>query len=139
MSPLRLPLALVSLIIASSARAQVCPLESGDTVQKIVACVPGVPIGECRILAQNVGCAVVRELPLINAIVITLPSFKASAAEATLKATFKVDLVETDTVVNWLKGTAYAAPIVAPFDLGDAARAILDRIKALKPAETADP
>jgi len=138
-----LPLALLSLFIAVSARAQFCPLDAGDTVQKIVACKPGVSTAECRALAKSVGCSVVRELPSINAIVIELPAFKADGAEAKLKATFKVDLVETDKVVNWLKGTAFAAPAPAApqFDLGDAARGILDRINALKPvkpAETAD-
>jgi len=126
---------ILSAFIASSARAQFCPLDAGDTIQKIVACRAEVTTAECRKLAQSVGCAVVRELPSINAIVIELPAFKADGATAKLMSTFKVDLVETDKVVNWLKGTAAVpAPPMAQFDLGDAARDILERIGRLKPA-----
>jgi len=130
---------ILTAFIASSARAQFCPLDAGDTVHKIVACTPGVSTAECRKLASSVGCSVIRELPSINAIVIELPAFKAEGAEAKLKATFKVDLVETDKVVNWLKGTAFAAPAPAApqFDLGDSARDILERIRNLNPAAPA--
>lgn len=141
MSPLRPSLALLTLFIAVSARAQFCPLDAGDTVRKIVACTEGVSTAECRKLASSVGCSVVRELPSINAIVIELPAFKAEGAEAKLKASFKVDLVETDKVVNWLRAGAAPAPLVPQFDLGEDARRILERIRELKPvvpAETAD-
>ncbi len=138
MSPLRsLPALFLTLLLAASARAQFCPLDAGETIHKIVACKPGVPTAECRRLAQSVGCAVVRELPSINAIVIELPAFRADGAEAKLKATFQVDLVETDKRINWLK--ASAAPIAAPrFEFGDAARDILKKIGTLKPV-AADP
>ncbi|MBI2385342.1 MAG: S8 family peptidase [Elusimicrobia bacterium] len=140
MNPLRLALAIVPLLIASAARAQFCPLDAGDTVQKIVACKPGVSADRCRALAQSVGCAVVRELPSINAIVIELPAFKADAAETKLKADFQVDLVETDKVVNWLKAVTVAPPAAAPqFELGEGFRDILKKISALKPVAVADP
>jgi len=127
---------ILAAFLSTSARAQFCPLDAGGTIQKIVACRPEVTTDECRKLAQSVGCSVVRELPSINAIVIELPAFKADAAATKLLATFKVDLVETDKVVNWLKGVPAAAPApaVPQFDLGDVARGILDRIKELKPA-----
>ncbi|PIR18915.1 MAG: peptidase S8 [Elusimicrobia bacterium CG11_big_fil_rev_8_21_14_0_20_64_6] len=138
MSPLRPSLVILALILASSARAQFCPLDAGDTIRKIVACKPGVATDECRRLAQSVGCAVVRELPSINAIVIELPAFRADGAEVKLMATDKVDLVETDKKVNWLKAVALAPAAAAPFEFG-AANAILARIAELKPTVTADP
>src|SRR5437016_1315996 len=69
-SPLGL---LVALVLAAPVRAQFCPLSEDDSVQRIVTCKAGVTLADCRALAQTVGCAVVRELPSINAIVITEP------------------------------------------------------------------
>lgn len=135
MRPLPLLAALILAVAAPSARAQFCPLDAGDTVQKIVACKAGVTSDVCRKLAQSVGCAVVRELPSINAIVIELPAFRAEGAEAKLKATFKVDLVETDTKKHWIEQVAVAPSLSgAKFEFGDATRDILKRINALKPA-----
>ncbi|MCM2304563.1 MAG: S8 family peptidase [Elusimicrobia bacterium] len=140
MSPLRPSLVILSILLSASARAQFCPLDAGDVVQKIVACKPGVAADACRRLAQSVGCSVVRELPSINAIVIELPAFKADAAETKLMATFQVDLVETDKVVNWLKAVTVAPPApAAQFEFGDVARDILKRISAIKPVAVADP
>jgi subtilisin family serine protease len=137
MSPLRLlPALVLTVILAASARAQFCPLDAGDTVEKIVVCKKGVTTDVCRKLAQSVGCSVVRELPSINAIVIELPAFKADGATAKLKATFKVDLVETNKKVNWLRATAAMPAPAAQFSFGGAAD-ILKRINALKPAPKA--
>lgn len=140
MSPLRPALVILALLIASAARAQFCPLDAGETVQKIVACKQGVSSERCRELAQSVGCSVVRELPSINAIVIELPAFRADAAETKLMRTFQVDLVETDKVVNWLKAVTVAPPAAAPqFEFGEGVRDILKKISAIKPAAAPDP
>jgi subtilisin family serine protease len=140
MSPLRLPLVILTAILATSARAQYCLLEAGETVQKIVACKPGVGTDACRKLAQSVGCEVVRELPSINAIVVKIPAFRADGAETTLMRTFQVDLVETDKVVNWLKAVTVAPPVpAAPFAFSEAAKDILKKIGSLKPVAAADP
>ncbi len=140
MSPLRPSLVILTVLISTAARAQFCPLDAGDTVQKIVACKPGVSTEKCRALAQSVGCSVVRELPSINAIVIELPAFKADAAETKLMATNFVDLVETDKVVNWLKAVTVAPPAAAAkFELGEGFRDILKKINSLKPVAVADP
>ncbi|MBI2789910.1 MAG: S8 family serine peptidase, partial [Elusimicrobia bacterium] len=140
MRPLRPALVILALLIASAARAQFCPLDAGDVVQKIVACKPGVSTDRCRALAQSVGCSVVRELPSINAIVIELPAFKADVAETKLMATNFVDLVETDRVVNWLKAVTVAPPAAAPqFEFGEGVRDILKKITAIKPVAVADP
>lgn len=123
------------ILLAAAARAQVCPLSAGETMRKIVACKPGVGTEACRKLAQSVGCSVVRELPSINAIVIEVPAFRSESAETKLRASVQVDLVETDRVVNWLKGApaAMPAPPAAQIDLGEAARGILERIRGLQP------
>jgi subtilisin family serine protease len=137
----RVPLALAALLLlllAAGARAQVCPLDAGDTIQKIVACKPGVGTAECRKLAQSVGCSVVRELPSINAIVIELPAFRGDNAEVKLKASNRVDLVETNKKVSWLRAVTAPAP-VPQFDLGEGAREILRRVGGLKPAAGEDP
>lgn len=141
MSPLRPALVIfTALLAASSARAQFCLLEAGDTVQKIVACKPGVSADACRKLAQSVGCAVVRELPSINAIVIAVPAFRADSAETTLMRTFQVDLVETDKKINWLKAVTAAPPApAARFAFSEAAVDILKKIDALKPVAAPDP
>jgi len=133
-------MAFVLISISSAARAQFCPLDAGETVQKIVACKPGVSTDRCRELAQSVGCSVVRELPSINAIVIELPAFRADAAETKLMRTFQVDLVETDKVVNWLKAVTVAPPAAAPkFEFGEGVRDILKKISSIKPVAVADP
>lgn len=140
MSPLRPSLVILTLLISTAARAQFCPLDAGETVQKIVACKPGVSTDRCRELAQSVGCSVVRELPSINAIVIELPAFRADAAETKLMRTFQVDLVETDKVVNWLKAVTAAPPAAAPqFEFGEGVRDILKKISSMKPVAVADP
>ncbi|MBI5247070.1 MAG: S8 family peptidase [Elusimicrobia bacterium] len=131
-------LAAVLSLLAVSARAQVCPLDAGDVIHKIVACKPDVSTAECRKLAQSVGCSVVRELPSINAIVIELPAFRGDKAEAKLKASTLVNLVETDRKRNWLTAVTVPAP-VPQFDLGEGARDILRRIGGLKPVAVADP
>jgi len=131
---------ILASLLASPVRAQFCPLDAGETVQKIVACKPGVSTDACRALAQSVGCAVIRELPSINAIVIELPAFRADGAEAKLMSTFQVDLVETDKTINWLKAVTAAPPAAsAQFGFGDVARDILKRINTLKPVAVADP
>ena len=141
MSPLPSALVLTLALLSTAASAQVCPLDAGDTVRKIVACKPGVGTTECRALAQKVGCSVVRELPSINAIVIELLAFRSEGAEVKLKSTMKVDLVETDKTVNWLKGSLAVAPAPAApqFDLGENARAIIDRMRGLKPLKPSAP
>jgi len=139
MSPLKIPLAIFAVLLAAPVRAQFCPLDAGDTIRKIIACKPGVSTAECRALASSVGCSVVRELPSINAIVIELPAFKADGARAKLMSTFRVDLVETDRKINWLRQIAVAPPAAsAQFEFGDAARDLLERMRGLRPVAAPD-
>ncbi|MEK7232399.1 MAG: S8 family peptidase [Elusimicrobiota bacterium] len=139
MSPLPPSFVILAVLLSSSAHAQFCPLNSGDTVRKIVACTPEVTTNACRKLAQSVGCAVVRELPSINAIVVEIPAFRADGAETTLRRAFQVDFVETDKIINWLKAATVAPPApTARFAFDDVARDILKRMAALKPVAVAE-
>ncbi|MBI5622316.1 MAG: S8 family peptidase [Elusimicrobia bacterium] len=90
----------VQLLFAASAHA-VCPY--GPTVRKIVSCKPGVSTADCRRVAEKSGCDVVRELELINAIVLDVPATKDKSAELELAAADEVKAVEADRRVNWLK------------------------------------
>ncbi len=134
MSPLSR--AILALLLPAAASAQFCPLSAGDTIKKIVACKPGVSTALCREHAQSVGCSVVRELPLIGAIVIEVPAVREKVALAKLKANTDVNLVETDRKLKWLR----AGPVTAmpAFEFPDAARDILRRIAELKPKAPAE-
>ncbi len=81
------------------------------------------------------GCAVVRELTSINAVVIDIPTQRVSMAQEDLQAAAQVDLVETDRSVNWLQ----AVTASSPFEFSSAARDILKKMLGLKPVVPDDP
>ncbi|MBI4061566.1 MAG: S8 family serine peptidase [Elusimicrobia bacterium] len=132
MKPLPLLAALLAALHASPA------LASGP-VRKIIACRPEVSARDCSELARRAGGAIVRELPSINAVVVEVPAFRAAHAHDALKASFRVDLIETDRTINWLKAASAAPPAAARFEAGAAVRELLARVDALKPAAPADP
>lgn len=128
MAPSRKPLGLLAVLLilaAAPARAQFCPLSADDTAQRIVMCKTGVTLDACRAAAQAVGCAVVRELDSINAIVITIPKSRAPRQEARLMAMAEVQKVEADDKIYWLKNEDFTLPapaaVIAPF-VGSAAK-----------------
>jgi len=77
-------------------------------------------------LASQTGAKIVRELPLINAVVIETPSNTISATESKLTAMQEVSRIDADPKINWLQ--AVDAPGV-DFRVPDAA-ALLAPIKA---------
>ena len=93
--------ALVLLSLPSAAWSNPCPLD-GELVRRIVACRSTVTTAQCRRVAEAIGCSVVHELPLINAIVITVPERGADGHEAKLKGQVEVESVEADRKVRWL-------------------------------------
>ena len=118
-------LTLVLILAATQARAQFCPL--GDTERRIVTCRPGISMADCRAAAQKVGCTVDRELPLIHAVVIEIPSSRMFIAEGKLAKAANVERVDTDRKVRWLESLpAFDASTI---DTG----AITRRIKELQP------
>ncbi|MBI3551566.1 MAG: S8 family peptidase [Elusimicrobia bacterium] len=132
----RKPLGLLAVIILTAipASAQVCPLSDEDSVQRIVSCKPGVALADCRTLAQSAGCAVVRELESINAIVIIVPKSRAGLQEGRLKSLKEVDRVDPDERINWLKAVE---PALNDFRL-PAPAAIVRFQKAAAPEPAAD-
>jgi subtilisin len=110
----------VLFLLAVSARAQqFCPLSAADSAQRLVLCKPSVTLDACRAAAQTAGCAVVRELPSINAIVIKIPKNRVSLQEARLMGRTEVLTVEADDKINWLKSADFVLPspsaVMAPF------------------------
>ncbi len=93
------------LLLAPAARAQFCPLSAGETVRRIVTCKPGVSLSECTAAARTAGCAVVRELASINAVVIEVPEGRVSFAENRLATNSAVRRVDASPVKNWLRET----------------------------------
>jgi subtilisin len=100
----RLALALLSLWLPSLAAAE----------RKIVVFAGSVPAAERARLARASGGSVVRELPLIDAVVVELPPGQARATEARLRKTGAVVRVDEDPKVDWLVGLS-AAPSLEPF------------------------
>ena len=134
---------LLLLLAVPAVRAQFCPLDAGATVRKIVACRPGVTLDDCRAMAQSVGCTVVRELALLNAIVIEVPEARVAVAEAKLRLSPQVEFSETDRVVNWLKAVSAApaaprGPVSPEFEIPESVREIMRRIGAIKPTAPED-
>ncbi|MBI5883170.1 MAG: S8 family peptidase [Elusimicrobia bacterium] len=107
----------VQTLFVAQARA-VCPY--GPTVRKIVSCKASVSTADCRKVAEKTGCEVIRELELINAIVIDVSATQEKSADLELAAAEEVKIVEADRRVNWLKGLGeFKLPdikdIVTPF------------------------
>lgn len=115
------PAAFLLLLLAVSARAQFCPL--GETERHIVTCKDGVSMEDCRTEAQKVGCSVVRLLPLIHAVVVEIPAARVFSAQAKLAAAPKVERLDSDHKVRWLRSlpNEFAAP-----DAGNLTKAIRD-------------
>ncbi|UPT73290.1 MAG: S8 family peptidase [Elusimicrobiota bacterium] len=109
-------LALSLLAVSTSAYAE----------RRIVVFQPSVAKAQRVALAQAAGGRVVRELPLINAVVVELGQL--SVAEGRLRALAEVKRVDPDPKINWLqaadaRGVDFAAPSAA---------GILKNIEALK-------
>jgi len=102
--------------------------------RRIVVFDPSTSPSQRVALAQAAGGHVVRELPLISAVVIEHPS-QVAVAEARLRALKEVKRVDLDPKINWLKmadarGVDFAVPSAA---------GILKGIEALKKRPAAGP
>jgi len=102
--------------------------------RRIVVFQPGTSPAQRVALAKAAGGTVVRELRLINAVVIEHPT-QVSIAESKLRALAEVKRVDQDPKINWLKmadarGTDFALP---------SASGILKGIEALKKQQAEQP
>jgi subtilisin len=88
---------------------------SADVTRRIVVFAASVPEAQRLAIAQQSGATVVRELPMINAVVIEAPSSRISVSNASLGARPEVSRVDEDPKIDWLKavdvrGTDFALP-----------------------------
>ncbi|MBI5245780.1 MAG: S8 family peptidase [Elusimicrobia bacterium] len=102
--------------------------------RRIVVFQPNTSPAQRVALAQSAGGTVVRELPLINAVVIDHPS-QVAAAAAKLRTMAEVKRIDLDPKINWLsmadaRGTDFALP---------SASGIMKGIAALKQKQAEEP
>lgn len=96
-------LVLAALLSADNAQARLCSLDLENAPRRLVTCRDNVTMKACRKLAEAAGCSVVRELPSIKAVVITVEDGTVPEVEAKLSARPEVESVEEDKRVNWLR------------------------------------
>ena len=85
------------------------------STRRIVVFSASVPQAQRLILAKSSGARIVRELPLINAVVIETPSTQVHTAEAMLRTMSEVARIDQDPKINWLqavdaRGIDFAVP-----------------------------
>jgi subtilisin len=90
-------------LLALSLLAFAVPSRAADTTRRIVVFAPGTSSAQRLALAQSTGAKIVRELPLINAVVIETPSTQVSASDSKLTAMNEVARIDQDPTINWLK------------------------------------
>src|SRR5665213_1057815 len=71
--------------------------------RRIVVFASGTSASQRLALAQSTGAKIVRELPLINAVVIETPSQQVSSMDTKLTAMAEVSRIDSDPKINWLK------------------------------------
>jgi subtilisin family serine protease len=114
-----LPLLLVALLLlAPSARAQFCPLDA-ETTRRIVACKADVTLEQCEAAARTAGCAVVRRIGLIHAVVIQVPLARLPQAESRLSMNRDVSGVYSSDRRNWLRNVGGARGALPAFNFPD--------------------
>ena len=106
----RLGLLALGLSLFAAAHAQ-----SADVTRRIVVFSPDTTPAQRLEIAKQSGGAIVRELPLINAVVIETPSARISVSNATLAANAQVTRIDEDPKIDWLKavdapGVDFALP-----------------------------
>jgi len=88
-----------------------------QSTRRIVIFTADVPQSQRLFLARSSGSKIVRELPLINAVVIETPSTKIRTVEAQLRTLPAVARIDEDPKINWLKtvdarGLDFAVPSI---------------------------
>ncbi len=81
------------------------PAASGEA-QKIVVFSERAPWPERRSMLAGMGLPVVRELALIDAVVIRVPRFSVASVETRLRSMPEIIRIEDDLRLNWLNGQA---------------------------------
>jgi subtilisin len=112
----------------------VAAARAADVTRRIVVFAPGTTSAQRLAIAARSGGTIVRELPMINAVVVEAPSARISVSNAALGARPEVARIDPDPKINWLK--AVDAPGV-DFALPSMPR-ILAPVAALKQAGSRD-
>ncbi len=102
-------LGLAALVVAagvSTARAEMS--QEANMVQRIVVFSKSTPRDQRVSVAQALGAKVVRELGLIDAVVVRVPQSQISIAEAGLKSRADVLRIDEDPRINWLEAVTPA-------------------------------
>ena len=94
--------------------------------QRIVVFKKGVSMADARQIAQQAGNKVVRDLELINAVVIRSPKVMIESVDARLFATGEVLRIDEDTHRTWIND-AVAAP-----DFDDTVNAVIEKFTPMK-------
>lgn len=88
-----------------------------DVTRRIVVFAPHVPRAQRLLLAQSSGARIVRELALINAVVVEAQTTRVHATDAMFQAMSGVSRVDEDPSLNWLlaadaRGVDFSVPHV---------------------------
>jgi subtilisin len=86
----------------------------GELVQRIVVFSQDIAPAQRLAIAKTSGGKVVRELKLINAVVMQLPASQVKAAEAQLKSRAEVVRVDADPKINWLDNAGSFGDVAFP-------------------------
>jgi subtilisin family serine protease len=97
----RLGLLALGLSLLSASSHATTP--SNDVTRRIVVFAPGTTPAQRLAIARQSGGTIVRELPMINAVVVETPSERISVANATLASHAEVARVDEDPKINWLQ------------------------------------
>lgn len=93
----------LGLLVPIAAQAKTCPSDTKGLRRRIVSCHAKHSIQECRKAVEPMSCSVVRELKLINAVVVTVPSADLKSFDNKLAAKAEVQRFEDDKYVKWIK------------------------------------
>jgi subtilisin len=109
MGPLPKAVAAILLCVSTScvSAASFCSLSESDSVRRIVSCKDQVSLQRCREVAEQHGCAVLRELPSINAVVIQLSGSRAFFEDAKMRNEPDIQRVDEDKRLRWLKSADF--------------------------------
>lgn len=105
-------------VLALGLLLSVPAMAAAPSTRRIVVFGAGVPQSQRLLLAQSSGAQIVRELPLINAVVIETLSTQVRTAESKLRMLTEVARIDADPKINWLqavdaRGVDFAVPDLA--------------------------
>ena len=126
-----LPLLLALTAVAASAQSA--------APKRIVSCVAQASMEQCRAAAGRMGGSVVRELPLIHAVVVETPAMFARFSIQSAALPSEVARVDEDRKVHWLNDVSDFSEPAELADLQDAARQLQRQQAQIVASAASDP